>query len=228
MSRPLLSIVTRTCRRPTGLARTIESVLAQTSGAFEQVFLVDESGNHPQGNIAWANGQFYRNRMAVRGRYVMALDDDGILVDARFVERLAEHVSAKPTVAVLLRCASLDADGKVVYLPPAHIWGLDWEHGQRPGRWAGNGYNWAVKLDVWRKCVLAYMGHNRGGDWHFATGLIQSGATVSRLEGCVGGKSLGRGKGEVFETCEPGWFLSVARKYGMEQVKPNVWRMVCG
>jgi len=81
---PFLSIVTRTYRRPTMFAKCKASIDAQTDQDFEHIVIDDKIGV----GIA----QTYRNfqSLEVRGKFVFVLDDDNILTDTKFIERLKE------------------------------------------------------------------------------------------------------------------------------------------
>jgi len=225
-----LTIVTRTCRRPRGLERTVRSVLAQTSRDWEQIFIVDKIGRHPEGNIPWANRQFAVNAGRVDGDYVFPLDDDGVLIDDGFVEALGKAASAwnGPEVFLVqtLSPAKIN-DAYARVLPEPDIWSLNWEAGARPSRWSGNGYCFVTRVDVWHAHVEAYYQHDEitGGDWHYGTSLIENGCQFVRLGVCAS-RSMSRGRGRKFETiCPPDWFERVAVRLGIAQVAPGDWRL---
>lgn len=229
MTRPLLTIITRTCRRPQGLYRTIRSVLAQTCKDWQQIFIVDKIGRHEEGNILWANKQFEANAHRVDGEYVFPLDDDGILIDTEFVCELGRVANEwnRPE-AVLVKTITLGAEWRTVTLPRPEIWDLDWEAGKRPKAWAGNGYCIVTRADIWRANVEAYHLHGMksGGDWHYCTSLIESGCQFVRLD-LVAARSLSRGRGRKFEsTCTPDWFDRIVVTFGIQSVGKDDWRLV--
>lgn len=219
---PFLSIVTRTCRRPKLLAQNIQSVIDQSCYDIEQVFLIDRSGEHPEGNILWANRQLVKYRERAIGRYVFILDDDGMLIDKTFVAQLKVYTEKMgyPDV-ILLRSRST---GQVV-LPPSHIWDINWEMWERPATWRGHAYNWVVRNDWWQMAITAYGEASRGGDWHFGTILIRRGAEIVRLHDVYSAQSVQRGYGRKFEDCSRGWFERIMKRVGGMKVKCNDWRL---
>jgi hypothetical protein len=223
-SQPFLTIFTRACYRPTKLIANIESVQAQTDQDLEQVFVID---NKKRG-LAWANSAFWENKHRVLGQYVFMLDDDNFLLNNFFVERLKALVATydKPPGAVLVRAVrAYDVD-----VPPRQIWNLDWEGGERPKKWVGNGRCVVTRADLWKECVDAYRGGIRGewtsgGDWHFVTALIKTGATFVRMRMRVS-IAQNRGSGQIFEKCGRGWFKHIAARYRIDQstLKLEPWR----
>lgn len=219
-----LTIVTRTCRRPDFLSACIESVLKQSCKDFEQIFIVDKIGRHAEGNLRWANRQLSVNAKRVIGNYVFTLDDDGELVSPDFVARAFDASKSMPD-AILTRSLSLNGDGNIIRMPLAHVWRLDWNNGERPIMWAGHGYNSVTKNRLWKKTVKHYADQRSGGDFHFMTHLIKSGARFVKLDGVLSARSKQRGRGKEFETCSHDWFESVARQYDIQQVAPGDWRL---
>jgi glycosyltransferase involved in cell wall biosynthesis len=230
MSNPLLTIITRTCKRPRGLARAVKSVLAQTCKDWEQIFIVDKIGRHEEGNIPWANRQFAVHAGRVDGDYVFPLDDDGMLIDTGFVKALQIAVAAwnGPEAFLVKTLSPSKVNGAGVrLLPEDDIWHIDWESGERPSRWSGNGYCLVTRVDIWKARVEAYYKHDEptGGDWHFCTSLIESGCQFVRLDICAS-RSLSRGKGRKFETiCPPDWFEKTAAALGIKEVAKGDWRL---
>lgn len=226
-ARPFLSIVTRACRRPRMLTLGVKSVLAQTCHDIEQVFLVDKSGNHPEGNILWANRQFALYKDRVIGHYVFPLDDDGVLVDPTFIAKLKAFAEGAgwPDV-VLVRSQVPLRGGRIGELPPDDIWNVNWEMWERPDDFLGHAYNYVVRDDWWRAKIRAYVNADHGGDWTFADALFTGGAEVMRLHGVYSARSLQRGRGKVFEKdCPPDWFAQVARRFGIEDLGGGDWRL---
>lgn len=225
MSRPLFTIIMRTCRRPTGSERSLQSVLAQTCRDWEALFLLDKSYNHHEGNILWANSQFYYHRDKPAGHYCIALDDDGIFPNKDFLGkvRAAIYGTGFPE-CVLVRCVSNKPGGGYHNLPSKKVWRLDWDSGERPNSWYGNGYNWVVRKDIFSAFVGSYC-KPRGGDWFFMTSLIQGGVDFVKCD-VFGGKSLSRGRGEKFEHNVPdNWFEAFAKKYGIVKINEEEWRL---
>lgn len=221
---PFLTIVTRTCRRPVMLSACIESVLAQTCHDLEQIFIVDQIGKHPEGNILWANRQFAANKHRIDGQYVFMLDDDGVLIQPDFVATVKALATDEgyPDV-VLVKSLSLNHKGKKVQFPLSHVWDIAWELGERPAKWAGHGYNEVVKANVWKACIEAY-DVARGGDWHFMTRLIATGATFARCD-VLSAQSTMRGRGNVFEDCGRDWWQAIVAEYRIVNLGDNDWRL---
>ncbi len=225
---PFLTIVTRCCKRPVALVRAIESVQMQTDKDVEQVFIVDEGGK----GLVWANRQLHEQRGRVSGEYVFVLDDDDMLATPGFVARLKDCVAQWDTPDVILLRHRQRAPKKVL-LPPPHVWSLDWEMGERPERWAGSVYCFAVKRELWLANVW-HFSHGQGvdwqtgGDWHFATALCSwPGLRFVRLD-LVAGRSFQRGYGKQFEACKKGWFMKVAERFGIEDRGGGDWRLRYG
>lgn len=213
--KPFLSIITRTCKRPRGLSRTIQSVLRQIDRDIEQVFVVDRLGAHPEGNILWANKQFASNANRAIGQYTMALDDDGILYDTNLVARLKAiaHDEAMPEV-FLVQAICPAPGGGFHTLPYRGDW-LRWDSGL-PEKWSGNGYCTIARTDIWKKHVHNYQ-YAPGGDWHYNQSLIDARRRFVKVP-IIAAKSMSRGKGIRFEACPDNWFELVARGYGIENV----------
>ena len=148
-SHPFLTIFTRCCRRPESLERNIESVLRQTSDNWEQLFVVDPTGQHDEDPVLWANKQFERYQQFVTGHYIYPLDDDGLLVDPRFIEMAYERTAATwfpDVLLVKMRAKGLDNIWRTH--PSDSLWELDWENGERPKYWVGTGYNVVPRSEI--------------------------------------------------------------------------------
>lgn len=222
--KPLFTIIMRTCRRPNGLTRSLLSLLAQDCKNWEALFLVDRSGGHPEGNVLWANSQFYHNRYAPRGCYCLALDDDGIFPHTDFLSTVEDCITANDMPeCVLVRSVTTKPGGGYHKLPNRKVWGLDWDSGERPEFWYGHGYNWACRADVFASFAGAYC-KPRGGDWYFMTALINGGVDFVKCN-VFGGKSMSRGRGERFERAKEDWFERVAMRFGIERESDNIWRL---
>jgi hypothetical protein len=218
----LLTFVTRCCRRPDALRRNIESVCAQTSGDWEQLFLVDRTGRHDTDPIVWANRQFERYADCIQGDYVYMLDDDGLLIEPAFVRLLDKTAGARPDV-VLVKMRTFNLDQRWRVHPGPQIWDLDWEGGQHPPKWVGNGFCVVVRASVWRDHITHYQ-YAPGGDWHFVTSLIKAGRSFARLDAVVS-ESPGRGCGILFEKCGSDWWQPFPQFLDLEHVRDGAWRM---
>jgi hypothetical protein len=112
----LLTIVTRTYKRPTLLARCVASVQEQTrADLVEQVILYDETGM----GIGRSHREIARRANEYHGDYVYVLDDDDWLCRPTFAAELAAIIecAGRPDV-VMVR---LDHMGRL--LPSAETWG---------------------------------------------------------------------------------------------------------
>lgn len=224
-ARPFLTIVTRCCRRPGMITRNIESVTGQSCQDYEQLFLVDHTGAHKEDPIIWANGQFSRYESLVDGQYVYMLDDDGFLDNDGFIHAVRSHVvkSRRPEV-VLVRSVCKDRKGSnILTWPSDKMFSLDWDRGQRPVKWKGNGYCVVTRVDVWKKRLSYYTQRAPGGDWYFIQrGLIDNGHRFSKLN-VVGGRSIQRGYGVMFEKCKSNWWETVLNKFPDIERKGSQW-----
>lgn len=218
-----LTVITRCCRRPKMLRDNVASVLAQTSRDWEQLFLVDRTGQHGCDPILWANRQFERFERFVNGEYVYPLDDDGVMVDNDVFERVQQAAQDGPD-AILVKIVTPYYDGKLRQWPEAQVWDLDWEQGERPEKWAGNGYNIYTRSDIWREHLSHYQQH-AGGDWHYITSLIEDDLYIKCVD-AVSARSTMRGQGVIFEKCGSDWFDLFRREHLLDRLHHNVWRLV--
>jgi len=217
---PFLTIFTRTCKRPVMLSDLIRWILKQSDQDIEQIFCVDRSGNHPEGNVLWANNQIPKHASRVDGEYVYFQDDDKAMIFPYFVAELKALVKAEhlPEVVLVRSMCATKEIGSMHFLPLPDVWNVEWEKGKRPGRWAGHALDYVVRADYWKKHIGAYIGKTCGGDCHFGTALISDRqARIVRLDRVVS-VSLQRGKGQKFEQCQPGWFERVAKEFGIENL----------
>lgn len=227
---PFLTIFTRCCQRPNMLTGLIQWVMKQSDWDIEQIFAVDRSGNHPEGNILWANSQIPQHWYRVDGEYVMFLDDDKALIFPYFVAELRDLIRAEdhPEVVLMRSICATREIGSLHFLPLPNVWNVNWEKGKRPKHWAGHALNYVVRADYWKEKVGAYIGKERGGDWHFGTALISDrSARVVRLDRVVA-VTLQRGMGQKFEQCGRGWFEQVAKRFDIENLgtkKAEDWRL---
>jgi hypothetical protein len=217
-----LTFVTRCCRRPEALRQNIESVRAQDSDDWEQLFLVDPSGRHKGDPILFANKQFARYAKYVQGDYVYPLDDDVFLIENAFVSTLQRRALDHPdAILVKARVFNLDQRWRVHPEPP--IWNLSWEAGQRPKHWVGTGPCIISRQAVWRRNIEHYQ-HTPGGDWHYITSLLRQNLRIGRLN-MVASEAPERGCGVIFEKCDNDWFKPIKEDYELERVAKYVWRL---
>lgn len=226
MYNPFFTIITRTFCRPSKLAIGVQSIINQTCKDVEQILLIDKSGNHPEGNVLWANRQFAMCYDRIDGIYVIALDDDGVFVDNRHLDRVKQcAIENDFPEAILVKSYTLkNHNGDYHYLPSSDVWNCDWDLYERPIKWYGNGSNWVVRFDVFNAMATNYA-KAPGGDWYFMTSLIESGISFVKCDS-VGIKSMQRGKGKDFEECYGDyWIKALSRRFGLKQINPDDWRL---
>lgn len=222
---PFLTFFTRCCRRPDALWRNVESVLRQTSGRWEQLFVVDQTGRHDEDPVLWANKQFERYAHLVKGQYVYPLDDDALLVDPRVVEMLCTRAGeAIWPNAMLVKMRSFNLDRVWRTHPIDNIWDLSWEEGGRPNYWVGTGLNIVTRTDTWKSHLHHYQ-YAPGGDHKYISSLIQN--VDLRIVKCdvMASENPSRGCGVLTEKCRDGWFEPLVAQLELEQVDENVWRL---
>ena len=187
--------------------------------------MVDQTGQHDEDPVLWANRQFERYAHLVRGQYIYPLDDDGLLVDPRTVEMLSTRAAeALWPDALLVKMRSFNLDKVWRVHPIDNIWNLDWENGDRPNYWVGTGFNIVTRTDTWRANLHHYQ-HAPGGDHRYISSLIEN--TDLRIAKCdvMAAESPGRGCGVLKEKCKKGWFEQFVAQLDLEKVEDNVWRL---
>ncbi len=113
---PLLTIVTRTCKRPALLARLRESIAAQTSQDLEHYIIEDEVGR----GVGWSHREIARRAPEFRGRYVQVIDDDDWITDPGYLADLADIVADYAPDVVVVR---MSQPGLI--LPTRMVWQKD-------------------------------------------------------------------------------------------------------
>src|SRR4030067_3647749 len=101
-----LTIVTRTFRRPVGLARCIDSVARQSDPDVEHIILHDSIGR----GVGWS----YENLRSAQpgGEYVFILDDDDYLIAGGFRAALKGFVIKHQWPDIVF--VSMDVPGRVL------------------------------------------------------------------------------------------------------------------
>lgn len=223
MSRPFLTIVTRSSQRPAALLHCVRTVIRQTDLDAEQLFLVDRQHR----GLLYANQQFYRYRNFPRGRYVWALDDDNLMSDQKMIARL-KLIAQRADPDVILVKMSHEHTHQVH--PAPSLWSLDWEGGERPDYWVGGGACVVVKRAVWAEHTSEYYNGQgedwaTGGDWHFITSLIEDPDLTFAQCDAVVAKQPERGYGRTTEDCPDDWFERVSQKLGLEHIARQAYRL---
>ena len=162
-----LTIVTRTFRRPVGLARCIDSVARQSDPDVEHIILHDSIGR----GVGWS----YENLRSAQpgGEYVFILDDDDYLIDEGFVAALKQFVVEHERPEIVF--VGMDVQGRI--LP-------EWSEGLRLGDIAVSCF--ALRRDVWLEHAGDFSG-DYGGDFHFIDAVYgcERQHTSARLERVV-------------------------------------------
>jgi hypothetical protein len=197
--------------------------LKQSCLDVEHIFLVDDEHR----GLKFANQQFYRYRNVPKGRYVWALDDDDIVNDPYFVERIRELADEEDPDVIVVK--TIHEHTGLVH-PQPEIFDIDWVAGERPDRWVGGGYCVVVRKDVWQRHLEPYFeGQGEewatGGDWHFITSLLEDSSLSFASCDIVAGRQPQRGYGNKTEDCSPDWFEHIAHRFGIEHVTRSSYRI---
>ena len=165
---PFLSIVTRTYKRPRGLARCKLCLEGQADQDFEHLVIEDTLGL----GVAQSH-QLIRDSQST-GDYVMILDDDDFAATPYMVSDLKAAARAYDPDVIVFRAVN----AQLGIMPSRFVWQ------QYPllGHIGGN--HVAVKRQVWNACIPAIMTDGAGGEpvyegdfyyidavWHYTTRL---------------------------------------------------------
>ena len=179
---PFLEVVTRTYRRPAGLARNQASLAAQTDPDYVQTLLVDDEGI----GVEAANARLADVEPV--GEYVWVLDDDDYCVRPDLVERLKSIVGAMLTApaAVVVRMDH----GPLGVLPNVDRW---W--GMVPPE-GGIGCSALVtRADVWRQYREWWRTGRYAADYDFTAAVLRHETHVIWVDlvaSAVSRRSVGR------------------------------------
>lgn len=217
---PFLTIVTRACQRPKMLSENIQSVLDQSCHDLEHLFLVD----HTRRGIQAADRALNDQKGHVSGRYVYVLDDDCILLDPDFVQLVKEAVEDVPHgIPRLIMVKSRRPPGppsNETIFPTKSVWA------GRPVHGTTNALCYVTEASLWKRHIRQFGTHAWGGDWWTLQAILRTDPVVIWLDRIVAeSRQLGRGQPTSFETSKGDWFGPVARKFNLEQVKGDVWRL---
>jgi len=180
---PFLSVFTRhMASRPRQFEECLRSLTAQTDQDFEQIVIVDHVGR----GVAWANRQFVAYQQAVRGDYVLTLDDDDVLV--------------RPEAVALLRAAAAESQADIIIfkgdhgplgiLPDRLVWQKRPLHGHISGQ------DFIVRREVWQRHADCYPAIY-AADYAFISELWRCGYKAHWLDVVLTKQQcIGRGKPE--------------------------------
>lgn len=166
---PFLTLFTRhMTSRPNFYAKHCESLAEQTCQDFEHYVVTDDVGRGWQ----WAQAQFEAHKDAVRGDFIMQLDDDNAL--------------AIPEAVNLLKCL---AEGSRPDIIAFHTDSLElgiiphavcWNKGPIKGHMSGQDV--AVRREVWQRHIHAHSTGRYDSDYDFLAELWGCGYEVRWLD----------------------------------------------
>lgn len=163
---PFLSIITRRYKRPVGLARNRESILAQSDMDLEQIYITDNIGH----GLLLANKSFGNPEVKalVDGKYVYLLDDDDFIREPDMVKQLKLIALQKdPDVIFFRMIIKNNMNGN--YYPTAVCWQ------DRPMIAHIGGSCFVVKRELYMKYIHEFA-KPRCGDFYFIDAIYRSGA----------------------------------------------------
>lgn len=208
------------------LSECIRSVMAQTVRDIDQIFIVDREKK----GLLWANTQFHLNHHRIDGKHVYMLDDDAVLIENKFVEKLKLLATENdPDVILFREYISVRGTARYDIVPSPEVWNVDWESGER-AHCFGSGSCFVVKANLWKACTHRYflgMGKrwHTGGDVHFARCLLKNRRLkVAKLD-IIATRELQRGLGKRFERCNSDWWERIVKRFSVQEVAPNDWRL---
>ena len=195
------------------LAKCIKSVQAQTDNDWEQVFILDTEKR----GLVWANNSMVHNKARVQGQWVFHLDDDCRLITRAFIAKIKRHLEQHSKSEVIMLKTRRPQLAPTI-LPKPNVWG----HKSRL-KMRANGMCHIVRNDVWQECIHA-LGGGGGGAWRFINAFLCAGAEVTWLN-MVGSETQQLGRGVKFEDCKANWWTQTVKRFGIEEVAPQDWRL---
>lgn len=210
-----LTFVTRACQRPKMLTENIASVKAQTCHDWEQIFIPDRERK----SIQVADRALHENRHRVDGDYVYILDDDGMLLEPKFVESVKVAVQRTGADIVMVKSRRPPGPPSMQDVVPV------------PGAWGGNLYHGAcnclcyvMRAGLWKEHIVNFGVKPWGGDWWFLSAVLATNPTLYWLDMIVAdARQLGRGI--LFEPVQAGWFEQVMQEQGVTNRGGDDWRL---
>lgn len=171
-------------QRPGMLRICIESVKLQTDDDYTHILHEDDKTNRGYGRFL-AN-QSFTKVSPINARYVMAIDDDDMIIDSDFVKVFKEIINNNNPEIVFFKCK---ISGRT-YPQPAF-----WK--KPPVRAQIGGSCFAVRLDIWKKYIHEF-GKSSCGDYSFISTCYKNTKKHFWLDRIVSKtqKKAGRGLGE--------------------------------
>lgn len=171
-------------KRPNMLKVCIDSIKKQTDDDYIHIIHRDDKTKNGYGRLL-AN-QSFAKVSPIDAQYVMAIDDDDMIVDPDFVKVFKKIVDDDNPEIVFFRATIA---GRVYPLPGY------WEKPPRRKRIGGSCF--AVRLDIWKKYIHKF-GVKSAGDYHFISECYRNTKKHVWLDRIVAKtqKKAGGGKGE--------------------------------
>ena len=177
---PFLSIITRCYKRPSMLARQIDTVVYQDDPDYEQILLTDSIGR----GIGYANRLLATARPL--GEYVMVLDDDDWLVHDNAIGLMKEATAVEGPALLIFRA---DHNGLGI-LPSKAVW----QH--RPIKGQIGSCDFITRRDTWDRHIHAF-GVEEAGDYAYLFNVWQDNPSVVWLDEILAGvQRISRGASE--------------------------------
>lgn len=142
------------------LKTCIESIKKQTSDDYVHIIHRDDTTERGYGRFL-AN-QSFAKISSINARYVMAIDDDDMIIDSDFVKAFKKVVDNNDPEIVFFKCR---ISGHV-FPQPAF-----WKKPPVRGRIGGSCF--AVRLDVWKRHIHEF-GKNSCGDYSFISACYKN------------------------------------------------------
>ena len=140
-------------RRFRMLAICTNSIKKQTSNDYIHIIFRDDKTKYGYGMLL-AN-QSLAKVSPIDAQYVMAIDDDDMIIDSDFVKIFREIISLDNPEIVFFKGITLGHE-----IPSATYWQKCPVHGQISGSCI------AVRIDIWKKYIHKF-GEQRSGDYSF-------------------------------------------------------------
>jgi len=147
-------------KRPEMLKVCIDSIKAQTDNDYIHILSRDDKTKNGYGMLR-ANQSFMKIS-SIDARYVMAIDDDDMIVNRSFVKRFKEIVDKNNLEIVFFKMII----GNRVFPSRGR-----WERPPACNRISGSCF--AIRLDIWKKYIHEF-GRRRAGDFHFISACYRN------------------------------------------------------
>lgn len=137
----LLTIVTRTYKKPKCLEQCIASVKMQTYSDYEHVFIVDEIGQ----GLAWADQALNLHKDCNHGKYIMILDDDDKITNKNFITIVKDISDKYDPDIIIWRGMFTEMNFALPCIDP--FWGV------KPRKKLIGSFNYCTKKELYDKYI---------------------------------------------------------------------------